>query len=56
MACPAVVKKRFFRVVDPSGNNVIRSYTRHEFLGPVTIFGHTYNSLAELKSALEDLP
>ena len=56
MACPAVSVKRFFRVVDPSGDNVIRSYTRHEFLGPITLFGHTYSSLAELKAALEDLP
>lgn len=54
--CPAVSSNRFFRVVDPSGDNVIRSHTRHEFLAGVTIGTNTFHSLTELKAQLEALP
>lgn len=54
--CPGVATSRFFRVVSPGGENVIRSHYRHEFLAGVTLFGQTYTSLAALKAALEALP
>jgi hypothetical protein len=54
--CPAVAEKRFFRAVDRQGNNRITSFYPHEFKGAITVFGQTFNSLSELKTALEALP
>lgn len=54
--CPADSGPRYFRAVDPSGDNVIRSYTRHEFMDGITIGTNTFRTLGELKALLNALP
>jgi len=54
--CPAVADSRFFRAVDPSGENVIRSYFNHIFVGGITLGTNTFSTLSELKAQLEALP
>jgi len=54
--CPTTYDRCFFRVVDPAGDNLIRSYHKHVFLGGIQIGTNTFSTLSELKTLLEALP
>ncbi len=42
--CPATAGQRFFRAIDPSGDNYLRSAFRHQFDAGVTLGGVTLNA------------